>query len=387
MLAKIMDRGRNLGKLKCCARRGRVGLVVLVTGLVLAGCSSAGLSGPTSLANGDTQYIQWATKKSADTKEQRWLTNAKANRALVDIDAKNLTAQFGGAAGFAEMYVPHNLSYMLRVDVVKAQAPTYFEHYEDTVNLGETVAQHEVQVFGEVTCDVFHSLPLSAEAKDNTFTECMRTAKNLTIWIRPLGWKALPEQVAKLTDATWKQVGGDQTEAGSWPVRSGSSAPISLPAGLGARFDAVSNSPGLSQTLPEVQKRVAADVLALRAVYGGAAAATTQYNDESLANPLTVYAVRANSPIPYVRAEVYKGDLIAPVDQELQFGRVTCLVANDLVRVGGSKNDLQPRVQWCMRTGPKLTVWIDRVAGDLRNDPSSVAGMVDETFAKISQTK
>lgn len=36
-----------------------------------------------------------------------------------------------------------------------------------------------------------------------------------------------------------------------------------------------------------------------------------------------------------------------------------------------------------VRTGPKLTVWIDTVAGDLGNNPAGVAAIVDETWGQI----
>ena len=187
-------------------RRRRTALLIAVlasAAVGLSACASAGLTEPAKLANGGVPLITWATKKAADTKKPQWLTNAKNDRSRLDIDAKNLSAQFGGAASFTEFYVARDYGVNIEVDAVRAQAPGYFEHYVDTVEMGETTAPREVQVFGDVTCDVFHE-SVTLEAKDNTTTLCLRTSKDLTIWVRPSGWAALPKEVASLTAAVWK---------------------------------------------------------------------------------------------------------------------------------------------------------------------------------------
>ena len=179
-------------------------------------------------------------------------------------------------------------------------------------------------------------------------------------------------------------MGGSAQSAPAWPVDNGSSAPITLPKTMGSGFQAAENLPGMGQAIPQVQKRAAADGLSLHNLYGGAAAAAGEYNDDGLANPFSMYAVRANSPVPYVAAENIKVmGVIAPGEQKLLFGAVTCLVTNDRVTLGGSKSELNPKVQWCMRTGPKLTVWIDTVSGDVEHNPAGVAAMVDETWGQI----
>jgi len=124
----------------------------------------------------------------------------------------------------------------------------------------------------------------------------------------------------------------------------------------------------------------------LSAAYGGAAVVVQRYTDADLANFVTLEAVRAQSPTPYVPF-VNAQDLgLAKPDQEIvTVGDVHCLVANLPTEAGQQPQSDSVNTLTCERTSAHLTVRLRfGGAGDLMHSPQQAAALVDVAWSSLS---
>lgn len=124
----------------------------------------------------------------------------------------------------------------------------------------------------------------------------------------------------------------------------------------------------------------------LSAAYGGAAVVVQPYADADVANFITLEAVRAQSPLPYV-PYVDAQDLgLAKPDQEIEtFGKVSCLVATSASVAGQPVSPDNIYTVSCERTSAHLTVRL-RFGGstDLTHSPQQAAALVDTAWNLVS---
>jgi len=124
----------------------------------------------------------------------------------------------------------------------------------------------------------------------------------------------------------------------------------------------------------------------LSAAYGGAAVVVQRYTDADLANFVTLEAVRAQSPTPYVPF-VNAQDLgLAKPDQEIvTVGDVHCLVANLPTEAGQQPQADSVNTLTCERTSAHLTVRLRfGGGGDLMHSPQQAAALVDVAWSSLS---
>jgi hypothetical protein len=120
----------------------------------------------------------------------------------------------------------------------------------------------------------------------------------------------------------------------------------------------------------------------LSAAYGGAAAVVEPYADAGLETFVTLEAVRAQSPTPYVPYENAQDLGLAKPDQEIVvFGAVHCLVANNPTQAGQAEQPDGINTLTCERTSAHLTVRLRfGGGGDLMHSPQQAAALVDTAW-------
>lgn len=363
--------------------RPRILLAALISAptlLLLAGCSQ-NLSAPSELGHGWTTPVAWAATQSSPQATK----NAAAQRAQFDVDQKQLSTDFGGAQSLVEWYQFNSLQRNVELRAVRAQAPGYFVPAveSDAVSFGVSLPPHEVQSFGPVSCDVVHTaIAGTSEVAENTVVECMRTSKDLTVWVGPL--RGLPNTVVDLVNDGWKQLGGSSGEPVPWPMSAQADTPVTLPSTIGSEYRPLAKILLPRSSAERFSSYAVTDSSALQALFNAPAAAAA-YVDPTYENGFQIYAVRTDVPPSYVQyVDLKRLGYLAPIDEKVTIGGVQCLVENNLVQPGGDKTKLMPAVQWCERSDKGLTVRISYVRGSLKLDPTSVAQMVDTVWGAIT---
>lgn len=362
--------------------RFRVLLMALVVAslFLLTGCSQ-NLSAPPQLGNGWTTMLAWA----ADQSNPQATKNAAIERAQSDIDQKQLSTDFGGAQSLVEVYQFNNLQLVVELRAVRAQAPGYFVPAveSDAARLSVPLPPHEVQSFGPVSCDVVHtSIRDTSEIAENTYVECMRTSKNLTVWIGPM--TSLPKTIVDLVNDAWKNLGGNSEQPIPWPASTRADTPIVLPESIGSDYRPTAKILLPASAAERFARYATTDTAALQKLFN-APAASAGYITYAYESSFQIYAVRTDSPSPYVPyLDLKRLGEIAPINEKITIGKVECLVRNNAVQTGGDPAALMPAVQWCERSDKSTTVRILEVKGDLQFDPNSVAQMVDTIWGTVA---
>ena len=124
----------------------------------------------------------------------------------------------------------------------------------------------------------------------------------------------------------------------------------------------------------------------LSAAYGGAAVVVQRYSDADLANFVTVEAVRAQSPAPYMPYENAQDLGLAKPEQEIvTFGDVRCLVADLPTAAGQQPQADSVTTETCERTSTHLTVRLRfGGGGDLMHSPQQAAALVNVAWGSLS---
>lgn len=124
----------------------------------------------------------------------------------------------------------------------------------------------------------------------------------------------------------------------------------------------------------------------LSAAYGGAAVVVESYADVDLANFLTLEAVRARSPLPYVPYVDARDLGLAKPEQEIvAFGDVECLVVNEPAVAASQPDTSTATAVTCERTSAHLTVRLRfSGGGDVAHSPAQAAALVDTAWGLLS---
>lgn len=122
----------------------------------------------------------------------------------------------------------------------------------------------------------------------------------------------------------------------------------------------------------------------LSAAYGGANAVVQRYTDDTLANFVTLVAVRSDSPKPYVPFEdpAYTKAAV-PQDQLVTVGKVSCVVFNIYTAAGKTPAADSVNTSYCQRTGGGLTIQIRAGSGPLLHSPDKVAQLVEAAWSDL----
>ncbi|MET0990689.1 MAG: hypothetical protein ABWY54_08590 [Glaciihabitans sp.] len=357
--------------------------------LLLAGCAptrgeSSGSSTTHTLA--PTSVGEWTTIEAwaEQTGEQQAIDNAALTRADLDIDTKNLSAEFGGAEAAVEQYQRDDMAEVMTVRLVAAQSPAYFvaASQQDKERIAGASAIREIQTFDQVECSVSHPVTNSAESIDNVFTECMRRNADLTVWLGPVA--QLPADLAALTDQAWEEAGGTADHPTTYGIASETAQdPIALPSLLGGEFQPKDSVVNWQRSIAERAAYASADVANLESIYQ-AAAATQSYSLGDATASFDIFAFRASSPQPFVRYfDADRLKLLAATDEKVTVGDVACRVLNNTVAAGGDATELEPQIEWCFYSDNELTVILERPLGAVRLEAAQMAAIVDEIAAAI----
>jgi hypothetical protein len=121
------------------------------------------------------------------------------------------------------------------------------------------------------------------------------------------------------------------------------------------------------------------------AAHGGAAAAIRSYTDDSLSSFLGVWAVRAATPRPVVMHQDLRSiGQAQPTDAVRAYGDTYCeVMPRQFTAYGHTPPRNNLRTVFCQRSDPGLTVVL-RPGGDLAYDPTRVAALTDEVWARLS---
>ncbi|MEU5612163.1 hypothetical protein AB0H03_26125 [Streptomyces sparsogenes] len=123
----------------------------------------------------------------------------------------------------------------------------------------------------------------------------------------------------------------------------------------------------------------------LSEAYGGAAAVVKRYADDDVQTTVTLAAVRARSPEPYVPYEdAERLAVAAPPDELKVIGDVSCVLYNSPTPAGSEPAADSVRVTYCQRTGDGLTVQIRPVGTGLANRPAKVADLVENAWSALN---
>jgi hypothetical protein len=119
--------------------------------------------------------------------------------------------------------------------------------------------------------------------------------------------------------------------------------------------------------------------------YGGAGALAVEYADPSLDLVPLLVAVRAQSPRPWFPTEdVALEKLVKPRNEVVHIGGVDCVIKNAPTTAGHKPKPGSAQIQSCMRTGPKLTVYLENVQNFAQAE--QVAPLVDSAFDQLSKS-
>jgi hypothetical protein len=123
----------------------------------------------------------------------------------------------------------------------------------------------------------------------------------------------------------------------------------------------------------------------LSEAYGGAATTVRQYVDSGLENFVTLEAVRAASPKPYIPYVDPAALGIAKPQQEIvTIGQTSCFVTNQVIPAGQQESPDQIRVGFCERTSPHLTVRLRFNGGDRWHSPQDAAALTERAWSALS---
>lgn len=341
------------------------------------------LTAPETLDGGWTTQTAWAK----DWVDPQALVSDTLRQPGRDGDAAALSAAFDGAEAVVQDYQRDDVGELLRVRAVRAQAPIYWVHHNDTLTefIGVGLPLREVVAVGPVACLVVHTAtaPGTEETTENTSSECMRTSADLTVWTSMQA--QLPATVAALAQSAWEALGGEDVAVPEWPKGEGFDVPVNAPATFDGGAFIPRASTGPENGSERYAEADAADTLVLSEVYAGATAYSASYVDAPLEKAFTVSVVRAESPVPYVMyVDLERMNLLAPTLELRAIGDVTCVLLNCSLESDGDPADLHSQVVSCMRSGPELTVWVDQVSPSMAEDLTAVVGLVDQAWTDAS---
>jgi hypothetical protein len=168
----------------------------------------------------------------------------------------------------------------------------------------------------------------------------------------------------------------------------GSSSSITAPGSLGnlkSLHDASVQVAG-DKGAANAQRQAADDAQSaklLSTAYSGAAATVAHYADGQLEDIVALFAVRAESPEPFVQYENLKElEEGVPQNQLVRVGDVACVVYNSQFVKSGPEPTEGVLTNLCQRSGNGMTVQI-RPSGDLQHHPDQVAALVDDAWAAV----
>ena len=185
---------------------------------------------------------------------------------------------------------------------------------------------------------------------------------------------------AVVVGVPWLIVSGNTSALGA--DRTSLKAPVSI----GAYTQLQKNSKLTPASLKMINDSDPQSAKNLSAAYGGAAAVVQRYSDADLANFVTLEAVRAQSPTPYVPYESAQDLGLAKPDQEIEtFGAVHCLVANTPTQAGQLPQEASANTVTCERTSAHLTVRLRfGGGGDLMHTPQQAADLANWAWGLLS---
>jgi hypothetical protein len=164
--------------------------------------------------------------------------------------------------------------------------------------------------------------------------------------------------------------------------------PITAPARISA-YGKLADLPVLQSAAGKkvLARRLFLDGQTQRAVqkaYGGAAAIATEYSDPSLGLRPLLVAVRASTPRPWFPAEDTVLEKIArPQNEVRHVGDADCVIRNAPTPAGKTPSPQSAVLQYCQRSGPKLTVIVANVQPF--TDPTQVVPLVDDAWSQVSK--
>lgn len=192
---------------------------------------------------------------------------------------------------------------------------------------------------------------------------------------------------AGLVAGAWALAGCSDSDPGG---RSVGTAALSAPARLGG-YSRLADVPlsrqGLGKaTADRVHSWNQRSAQRLSRTYGGAAAVVETYADDRLGTQFSLVAARASTPfppfVPYQDPAVL--GLSRPPEDLVSIGDVACVVRNDATVAGQTPAADATHVVSCVRTGPTLTVQAQNLTGDLGQQPTQVAHLLDEAWSALS---
>jgi hypothetical protein len=312
--------------------------------------------------------------------------NAEIRSAELQVDEQRL-GELYDADAVVDLYVRGDGAVWVPLRAVATQAQSLFvpATLQDAEKTASEFPEQSLQLFGEVECRVAHGSP-TEETAETVQSECMRRNAELTIWLGPTN--LLAADLAVETDLAWEALGGTDdppvlytsSTAGQFPVPA-------LPERLGADYLPVTEIPEYALSLARYASYRVADVEALESVSGGLADAQ-YYSSTEYGSAITLYSYLADSPPPFVwYRDPENLDALAALNEVLEFGDVTCLVSNSLVRPDGDPADLDPQTEWCHVSNGGLTVMATELTGEMRDDVSIAVDALGEAFSFIVDSR
>jgi hypothetical protein len=140
-----------------------------------------------------------------------------------------------------------------------------------------------------------------------------------------------------------------------------------------------------TQMVTTAEKDDAVTAREFAAAHDGAAASIRSYADDSVSSFLGVWAVRAATPRPVVMHQDLRTiGQAQPTDAVRAYGDTYCeVMPRQVTAYGHTPPPNNLRTVFCQRSDRGLTVVL-RPGGDLADDPSRVAGLTDEVWARLS---
>jgi hypothetical protein len=130
--------------------------------------------------------------KSGADRQVRWDRESSAR----------LSRAYDGAGAVVQRYSDEDLHTMFALQAVRAPSPAPFVPYVDPEDLGLEKPTEEVVEFGSVTCAVYNN-----PGQPPVTVNCLRSSDDLTVSITHVNGDLAPEDVAKLVDEAWSEVG------------------------------------------------------------------------------------------------------------------------------------------------------------------------------------